>query len=146
MKTVLFAVCLVCLVGCSSPTAPLSSSTIVPTFSNTNVNISGVALTRAPLRIEFTGNYGWRDASGTYHPPTDPHVLTRPDLPTGAPWGPITTALQLETYLNRSWLPAQFRDQDGARTGFALIHILSFSPTDVNWELRVSDLPVAQWW
>lgn len=105
-----------------------------------NVAISGVSLSRAPLRIEFTGNYPWRDAQGNLKTEADPHVLTRSDL------GGIPTndgGAALETYLNQTWLPSQFRDADGRTTGFAWIDILSFSPTDVNWILCISDTHIS---
>jgi hypothetical protein len=104
-----------------------------------NVAISSLSLTRAPLRIEFLGNYPWRDAQNALKQPTDPHVLTRTEL------GGISTndgGVQFEAYVNQVWLPRELRDADGVRTGFGCIDILSFSPTDVNWQLIISVNPI----
>lgn len=139
-RTVLASLaCVLVLVGCSAPTSPTPLSAIMPTLLNTNVAISSVSLTRAPLRIEFYGNFPWRDAEGNLKTISDPHVLTRADLG-GIPTNDGGTAL--ENYLNQTWFPSQFRDADGALTGWAWIDILSFSPTDVNWRLCISIYPI----
>ena len=147
MKLFLVPLLLV-LAGCTvPPTAPaLDSPSVVRLAGDDSrvvlhVAISGVSLTRAPLRIEFTGNYPWRDAEGNLKTEADPHVLTRSDL------GGIPTndgGAALEAYLNQTWLPSQFRDADGRPTGFAWIDILSFGPTDVNWILCISDTPISR--
>lgn len=104
-----------------------------------NVAISSLALTRAPLRIEFFGNYPWLDTQGTLKQPTDPHVLTRSEL------GGIPTndnGVALEAYINQTWLPRELRASDGTVQGFGCIDILSFSPQDVNWILYLSNTPI----
>lgn len=104
-----------------------------------SVAISALSLSRAPLRIEFFGNYPWRDTEGNVKQPTDPHVLTRNEL------GGISTndnGVQLEAYVNQIWLPRELRNADGQITDFGCIDILLFTPQDVNWTLTISVNPI----
>ena len=109
----------------------IAAIVLLLTTESRAVNIQNVSMTRAPLRIEFTGN--WEGPA----PGQRTHVLTRPDLPPST-----NTAQELEDYLNFTWFPQEFRDTSGARTGYAKIHILIFTGNDFNAELTLSDFPI----
>lgn len=98
-------------------------------------NIESMTMQRSPLKIEFTGNYEGPQ------PGQRVHTITRPDLPPGT-----NTALDLETYLNGVWFPQELRDVNGSVMGYALVHVISFTPQDVDWQMQQSYTPIAPWW
>lgn len=107
-----------------------------------NVAVTGMSLSRTPLRIQFFGNYPWRDADGVLRQPTEPHTLVRANI------GGIRTnddGAELEAYLNSTWFPREFRDSTGAIQGFAWIDIRAFSTNDADtdWTLCLSTVPIS---
>jgi hypothetical protein len=97
--------------------------------------ISNIEVT--PSRIAFTASWEGPAVGQRVH------ELRRNDLPPST-----NTAQEIEDFINKVWLPQEFRDTQGQRTGFAACHVYTVtSPTEVDWAVIVSNNPIPDnWW
>lgn len=93
-------------------------------------------VTMSKTQFSFEGNWVGPQPGHTVH------TLRRADLPGG-----VNTVAEIENFINNTWLQSEFKDTSGAVTGFARLHVRAInSPTDIDWELRIGDDPIPQWW